>query len=106
MLNVISNFKLNVPVKSSKIQHFADDTNLLLINKSLKYKLINRDAALQWLRSNRISLNTSKTEILLFRHKGKTITKHLNFRISGQRIKASTTVESSWSIIKNQIPCT
>ena len=35
----------------------------------------------------RISLNTSKTEILLFRPKSKrNITKHLNFRISGQYI--------------------
>ena len=69
----------------------------MLINKSLKQinKLINHDLALlvQWLRSNKISLNTSKTEILLFRPKGKTITKHLNFRISGERIKTSTTVK-------------
>ena len=88
---------LNVSIKSSKVHHFADDTNLLLINKSLKQinKLINHDLALlvQWLRSNKISLNTSKTEILLFRPKGKTITKHLNFRISGERIKTSTTVK-------------
>ena len=88
---------LNVFIKSSKVHHFADDTNLLLINKSLKQinKLINHDLALlvQWLRSNKISLNTNKTEILLFRPKGKTITKHLNFRISRERIKTSTTVK-------------
>ena len=87
---------LNVSIKSSKV-HYFDTTNLLLINKSLKQinKLINHDLALlvQWLRSNKISLNTSKTEILLFRPKGKTITKHLNFRISGERIKTSTTVK-------------
>ena len=75
---------LNVSIKSSKVHHFADDTNLLLTNKSLKQinKLINHDLAplVQWLRSNKISLNISKTEILLLRPKGKTITKHLNFR--------------------------
>ena len=85
---------LSVSIKSSKVHHF---TNLLLINKSLKQvnKLINHDLALlvQWLRANKVSLNTSKTEILLFRPKGKTITKHLNFRISGERIKTSTTVK-------------
>ena len=27
---------LNVSIKSSKVHHFADDTNLLLTNKSLK----------------------------------------------------------------------
>ena len=69
---------LNVSIKSSKAHHFVDDTNLLLINKSLKQinKLINHDLAplVQWLRSNKISLNNSKTEILLFRPKEKTIT--------------------------------
>ena len=79
------------------MHHFPDDTNLLLINKSPKQinKLTNHDLPLlvQWLRSNKISLNTSKTEILLFRPKAKTITKHFNFRISGERIKASTTVK-------------
>ena len=40
----------------------------------------------QWLRANRISLNASKTEIILFRPKTKTITKHLNFRINGQKV--------------------
>ena len=32
------------------------------------------------------SSNASKTEIILFRPKIKTITKHLNFRISGQKV--------------------
>ena len=62
---------LNLSVTSSKVHHFADDTNLLLINKSLKkiHFLINHDLALlvQWLRANNISLNTSKTEIIIFR---------------------------------------
>ena len=40
-----------------------------------------------WLRANKISLNASKTEIVLFKSKNKSkITKHLNFRISGQKI--------------------
>ena len=39
---------LNISIKNSKVYHFADDTNLLLINKSLKQinKLINHDLAL------------------------------------------------------------
>ena len=87
---------LHVSVKNSKVHHFADNTNLLLINKSLKQinKLINHDLSplVQWLRSNKISLNTIKTEILIFRPKGKSITKHLNFRISGEKINTSSTV--------------
>ena len=41
-----------------------------------------------------MSLNTSKTEILLLRPKSKTnITKHLDFRISGQYIPWKTQVQ-------------
>ena len=41
----------------------------------------------EWIRANRLSLNTSKTELAIFKLKNKIITKHLNFRISGQTIK-------------------
>ena len=87
---------LHVSIKNSKVHHFSDDTNLLLINKSLKQinKLINHDLSLlvQWLRSNKISLNTSKTEIVIFRPKRKSITKHLNFRISSEKKNISSAV--------------
>ena len=43
---------------------------------------------MQWLRANRISLNANKIEFLIFRSKNKSITKHLNFTISGQKINA------------------
>ena len=69
---------LHACIKSSKIHHFADDTNLLLMNKSLKKinSLINYglELSVQWLRANKIILNTSKTEILIFRPKGKSMT--------------------------------
>ena len=90
LLFIIFITDLHISVKNSKIHLFADDTNLLLINKSLTQinKLVNHDLSLlvQWLRWNKISLNTSKTEILIFRPKGKSITKHLSFRISGEKI--------------------
>ena len=69
------------------MHHFADDTNITFSYKSLKKvnQCINHDLSLlvQWLRANRISLNTRKTELFHFRQK---ITKNLNFRISGQKI--------------------
>ena len=53
----------------SNIRHFADDTNLLFANKSLKKinKYINHYLVLinKWLRANKISLNTTKTEIII-----------------------------------------
>ena len=80
---------INKAIKFSTIYHFADDTNLILSEKSLKNinKHINHDLKLlnTWLRANRISLNTSKTEIILFRPKSQVnIAKHQNFRITGQ----------------------
>ena len=68
----------------------ADDTNLLYnskclkdINKKVNFELKN---IVHCLRANNISLNTRKTDLILFRSKRKK-TKRLNFRISGQKIK-------------------
>ena len=85
---------LHHTIKHSSMHHFADDTCLLYPNRSLKKinKLINHDLKLivHWLRANRISLNVDKTNIIIFRPKNKKITKKLNFRISGQKIKTTT----------------
>ena len=74
--------------------HFADDTNLLYSNTSLKLinKYINHDLKLivHCLFANRISLNVSKTEVVLFRPKSKKINKKLNFCLSGQKIIPTT----------------
>lgn len=58
-------------VKYSTIHHFADDTNLLYSNKDLKLlrKHMNEDLKLifDWLCANRLSLNVSKTEFIIFK---------------------------------------
>ena len=83
---------LNRAITYSYIRHFADDTNILYRNKSLKKinQRINFDLKniVKWLRANRISLNTNKTEIVLFKSPRKIITRKMNFRISGQKIEA------------------
>ena len=88
---------LHKAIQHSSVHHFADDTNLLYSNNSLKKtnQHINHDIKLlcQWLRSNKVSLNASKTEIIIFKNKFKTITKHLNFRVSGQKINPTTSVK-------------
>ena len=88
---------LHKSVKHIQILHFADDTNLKYSNKSMKKinKHINHYLSLvvQWLRSNKISLNADKTEIIIFRSKRKQITKYLNFQISGQKINISNKVK-------------
>ena len=89
---------LNQAIQFSRVHHFADDTDLPPIDNSLKKinKHFSHDLKLltTWLRVNRISLNTSKTKILLFRPTStRNITKHLNFRISGQYIPLKTQVK-------------
>ena len=97
LLFVIYINDLNNAVQFTKVTHFADDTNLTIHNYSLKKinKYVNFDlkCVTEWLRSNRISLNTKKTEILLFRPKNTMIKKKLNFRISGQKIVLSKHVK-------------
>ena len=70
------------------MHYFADDTNVLLTEKSLKKrnKHINRDLkfVVQWIRANK--LITGKTKIVIFKSRNRKITKHLNFRISGQKV--------------------
>ena len=81
---------LHRSIENSIAIYFADDTTLLCQDKSLKEinRKVNRDLALliHWLRANKISLNASKTEIILFRTKNKIVTRKLNFRLSGQKI--------------------
>ena len=61
---------LHRAIPNSTVHHFADNTNLLLSSKSLKkLKLnINHDLTClcEWLRSYKLSLNVSKTELIVF----------------------------------------
>ena len=88
---------LHRSILHSNVYHFADDTNILYTDKSPKKlnRYINHDLSklCQWLRSNKISLNASKTEIIIFKPKCKQITKKFNFRVSGQKIVPKTTVK-------------
>ena len=76
----------------SSVYHFADNTNILHVSSSLKdiNKKINHDLSnlVQWFKANKISLNVSNTEIVIFKYYSKQITEHLNFRLSGQKIIA------------------
>ena len=58
-------------VTSSKMHHFADDTNLLFSNKSPKWmaKILNQElkSVFEWLCANRLSINLSKTEFIIFK---------------------------------------
>ena len=88
---------LHLCVKFSTSRHFADDTNLLFINSSLKQmkKQVNIDLKLlsSWLRANKISLNVDKTELLLFRCPNKPINYDMRIKIDGRRLYPSAYVK-------------
>ena len=80
-------------LKYSKPFIFADDTALLLSHTSLKAlkKRLNIDLKLlhHWLCSNKIGLNVSKTETILFRHPKKRINYDLKLKLHGKRLHFS-----------------
>ena len=62
---------MNTAMQFSTVYHFADDTNLLYSCKCLKVlrKRMNKDLVFlyDWLCANRLSLNATKTESIVFR---------------------------------------
>ena len=84
-------------IKFCITRHFADDTNLLIYSNSLKQlqKDLNYDLRQlsNWLKSNKISLNCSKTELLIFRHPNKKINYNLNIKINGKKLEPSKHVK-------------
>ena len=88
---------LNFAVKYSITHHFADDTNFLYVSKSLKkiQKYMNLDlrSVCNWLKANKISLNASKTEMLVFRDPRRKIDFDLKIKIDGKKITPSKFVK-------------
>ena len=52
---------LNQAIKLFKVHDFADDTNLLHLDKSKKFVNIDLKNLVNWLNANKISLNVKKT---------------------------------------------
>ena len=88
---------LNNAIKFCTTHHFADDTNLLFVDKSLKkiQKYVNLDLKFlcKWLKANKISLNASKTELIIFRDPRKKRTHELKIKIDGKRLIPSKYVK-------------
>ena len=77
--------------------HFADDTSIIYDSKIFKTIETNLNYDLkcvsEWLRSNRLSLNVSKTKLLFFRSKNKTLPLNISIKIQGKRITPSSHVK-------------
>ena len=87
----------HLAIKNSTVHHFADDTNLLHANDSMKQlnKLLNQDlrSLCDWLKANKIALNVAKTEVLFFRHPNKAFNNDLKLKIDGKKLFPSHNVK-------------
>ena len=84
-------------IKYCMVHHFADDTNFLIFDNSLKslQKKNNIDLKLlcHWLNANKISLNTKKTEHILFRNQQKSINFELKLKLNGKKLYPSSFIK-------------
>ena len=76
--------------KHCKVHHFAHDINLLHINDSIT-KLNNAakfdlKSLTNWLNVNKVSLNVSKTELILFKPKKKKLDFNLKLKLNSKRL--------------------
>ena len=81
----------------SIIHHFADDTNLLFPAKKLgtTQSVVNHELKLlsQWLRSNKLSLNETKTELIIFRSSRENLPRESDIRINNYKLKLHSHVK-------------
>ena len=81
---------LNQAIKSYKVHHFADDTNLLCLGNSIKKlnKLVNADLKrlVNWLNANKISVNVKETEMVIFKSKQNKFEGDLKIKLCGKRL--------------------
>ena len=98
---------LHKAIKFSVTHHFADDTSLLYVNKSIKniQRRVNLDLRFlsTWLNANKISLNASKTELLMFRDPRKKINFDLKITVDGKKITPSKFVKYLGIYIDNHL---
>ena len=89
---------LNQAIKSCKVHHFADDTNLLCLSNSIKKlnKQVNADLKhlVNWLNANKISLNVKKTEMIIFKSKQKKLRGELKIKLCGKRLYPTESVKN------------
>ena len=87
---------LNQAIKSCRVRHFADDTNLLYFSNSTNKlnKQVNADLKhlVNWLNANKISLNVQKAEMVIFKSKQKKLEGDLKIKLCGKRLYPTESV--------------
>ena len=85
-----------------RVYHFADDTIILLSNKSLAKKM-NQDLKnlSQWLKANKLSLNVKKSELIIFHPKNTKLDYSVKFKLSDKRPNPISTIKYlGWNILR------
>ena len=99
LLFVIYINDLHFAMKYCKVHHFADDTNLLNLNNSLKKinKQVDHDLKYlsYWFNANKICLNVSKTELVFFKSIRKQTEATLELKLNGTRLYTTNSVKYS-----------
>ena len=85
--------------------HFSDDTNLLYTFKSLKdlHKKVNRDLQRVCVCANRLSLNSGKTECIVFRAARNKMSDRLTLKLHHTKLFESPKIKYLRIIIENQL---
>ena len=88
---------LQSTIRNSNTFLFADDTCLLNSNSKIKCieKQLNYDLKMlyKWLCASKISLNVTKTEVVLFHHDNKPIDHELRLKLNGKYLSLSESVK-------------
>ena len=88
---------LHRSIANSSTYHFADDTNLLIIDKSINsiQTKLNHDlkGLYCWLLANKISLNAAKTELIIFRKPSQKNLPIIKIKINGQRLYPTSNIK-------------
>ena len=84
-------------VTSSKMHHFADDTNLLFSNENPKLmeKILNQElkSVFEWLCANRLSINVTKTEFIIFKPPKRLLNQRIILKLNGKKIFESPKIK-------------
>ena len=82
---------------NSSVHHFGDNTNFLNYNNSVKRmnKQVNQDLKnlTNWLNANKICLNVSKSEVVLFKSSRKLTDVPLKLKLNGKRLYPTNSVK-------------
>jgi len=108
LLSLIYINDLNNVIKYCKVHHFADDTNLLCINKSFtrlnKHINIDLKNLSSWLIANKISLNVQKTELVIFKPKKRPCLEFdLKIKLNRERLIPSSSIKYLGVIIDENL---